>query len=257
MLDRGPLSDAQVIATLRNFVCVRPLTYENKAESDYLRKIFAPRGFLENTVFTIMDPEAKKYLARPGRGPDTLYGDPDDKDFSLPKSLSAVAKPYKAAYPQSAFPSSGNTRYGLNVAACDYRPLTLVVGSSEERDALKKKVASLAWTEKFWGTFAYAESQPTDMKQIKGASGKSGVFFVQPDEYGVRGTVLTFSETTASTEELETAMDKALRAYKPRVFGDHREHLMKGMKAGIRWRSAIPCEDQQSVQATQRLWGGG
>ncbi len=252
MLDRGPLSDAKVIATLRNFVCVRPLTYENQAESDYLRKIFAPRGFLENTVFTIMDPEAKKYLARPGRGADTLYGDPSDKEFSLPKSLAAVAKPFQSIAPLQAFPSSGNTRYGLNVAACDYRPLALVVGTDEERKTLKSQVAKLAWSEKYWGVFTYAESKPDDLSQISGAPSKSGIYFVQPDEYGVKGTVLGFTD---SNEQLETVMREALNKYKPRVVGDHRGHLTNGVKKGIRWKSAIPCEDQQSVQATLRLWG--
>jgi len=151
---------------------------------------------------------------------------------------------------------SGDLRYGLNVAACDDRPLALVVDSGEGDKALRSKLGSLAWTDEFWGSFTYAEAKSQDLKAIDGAVGRAGILFVQPDEYGVRGRSLGFVDAGAPDIEMAKAMREALARFKPRGETDHRQHLIDGVKKGIRWRSAIPCEDQQAVQATKRLWGG-
>jgi hypothetical protein len=90
--------------------------------------------------------------------------------------------------------------------------------------------------------------------------GKPSVEIVQPDEYGVKSTLLATTPTpatkaTISRNELEALLSQALSKFKPWTL-DHRQHLAQGVRNGIRWKTAVPVEDKQADAATKRLWGG-
>ena len=73
-MDRSYLSHAGVIAASREFVCIRPLTYENAAEAPYLESLFRGRsGNLENTARQRILPTAAGTRARDVNPPPPLY----------------------------------------------------------------------------------------------------------------------------------------------------------------------------------------
>src|ERR1044071_3836701 len=93
-MDRRFLLQKEVIEASRDFVCIRLATYEDKEEADYLVKVFPGRtGLLENTVFTMLSPDARRYLTRSGRSPDWAFGDAT----SMARQMRAFAKDYKPA----------------------------------------------------------------------------------------------------------------------------------------------------------------
>src|SRR4051812_12431801 len=77
-MDRSYLSQPEVIAASRAFVCVRLATYEDEEEGKFLKAFQVTRsGELENTVFTILAPDGKKQLARASRSARGTFGDAD------------------------------------------------------------------------------------------------------------------------------------------------------------------------------------
>ena len=68
-----------MVTASRYYVCIRPNSFEDEDESELLLSIFSGRqGRLENTVFTLMDSEAKRELIRSGRSPKWISEDADD-----------------------------------------------------------------------------------------------------------------------------------------------------------------------------------
>src|SRR5262245_45355514 len=75
-MDRSFLSQSDVIAASRAFVCVRLTTYEDEQEGAFLKAFNVTRsGELENTVFTVLSPDGKRQLARASRGANHTFGD--------------------------------------------------------------------------------------------------------------------------------------------------------------------------------------
>ena len=67
-MDRSFLSQPEVIAASRHFVCVRLTTYEDKEEGEFLKSFHVTRsGELENTVAALLAPDGKRQLARASR----------------------------------------------------------------------------------------------------------------------------------------------------------------------------------------------
>lgn len=256
MVDSGLLSLAPIIAASRAWICIRPLTYENKAEADYLRAVFSPRGGLENTVFALMDPNATRHLVAPGRGPYMVWADCFEKPQSMIDGMAALAKQFKPLTPPNTLPTVESVRLAMNTAACDNRPLAILYAKADTA-ALSKKVGALAWEDAMLGQLVYAETRTeADLKKVSGFDGKEGVVFVQPDEFGVEGKMIGFVPISAGTDEMRKAMAKAVAAYKPIDQSDHRGHLGRGVRKGVRWKPAIAVEDRQADQATKNLWGG-
>jgi hypothetical protein len=76
-MDKSFLSDPDVIAASRKFICIRLLSYENKEEAAFLKTFNVGRnGDVENTVFCILSPDAKQRLSRASRGTGQVYGNP-------------------------------------------------------------------------------------------------------------------------------------------------------------------------------------
>src|SRR5438132_8002472 len=75
-MDRSFLSQPEVIAAARQFVCIRLTTYENASEAKLLKSICPTgSGELENTVFAILSPDGKKPLTRTARSPSHAFDD--------------------------------------------------------------------------------------------------------------------------------------------------------------------------------------
>src|SRR5437763_12248202 len=123
-MDRSFLLQKEVIEASRDFVCVRLATYEDKEEADYLVQVFRGRlGTLENTVFAVLSPDGKKYLARPGRGPNFAFANSKD----MADQMRNMAAQYKPADVERTLPAMKDFRVSLNVAACDNMPVVVAV----------------------------------------------------------------------------------------------------------------------------------
>ncbi|MEQ1823474.1 MAG: hypothetical protein ABL949_13270 [Fimbriimonadaceae bacterium] len=158
----------------------------------------------------------------------------------MAKGMDKIAKPYNNAPMPQQLPIVKGLRYALNVAACDRRPVVVIQGTEAERKHAKEKLATISWQDEFIGQFVFTEQD-----------GPASVEIVQPDSYGVKGTVLA----KALSDQIEPALKDAITKFKTWA-NDHRVHLSEGAKNGIRWRPAVPVEDKQADLATKRLWGG-
>ncbi len=256
MIDRSLLSQAPVIEASKAYICIRPLTYEDRMESDYLRQIFAPRGFLENTVFAIMDPKASKYLAGPGRGPEWSFPGCETDPSIMAKGMRSLALTTEPVAVPKSLPSSGDLRFALNVAACDNLPLAIVVGDEGQQVTIGEQLAKLAWSDEFWGQWIYGRARVDGLQKIDRVKPASGVLFVEPDEFGTKAKILGFCANPGNAVALRKSMGEARSKFKPLDHSDHRGHLQRGVSAKVRWKSVVPVEDQQADQAAKRLWGG-
>src|SRR5689334_16637520 len=132
-MDRSFLSQPEVIAASRKFVCVRLTTYENKDEANFLKAFKVTRsGELENTVFTILSPDGKRSLDRASRSARQTFGDSQ----RMASTMERIARDFetkKSAQGQlPELPRVTNVRLAVNVAACDNQPLVILFARDEK-----------------------------------------------------------------------------------------------------------------------------
>ena len=61
-----------VVAASREFVCIRPQTYESASEAEVLKWVYSDRdGTLRNTSFGILSSDGTRKLSATGRSPGT------------------------------------------------------------------------------------------------------------------------------------------------------------------------------------------
>lgn len=237
-MDRSFLSDKGVIDASREFVCVRPQTYEDKAEAEVLSYVFAGRSGLENTSFALMDPQGKK-LTRGGRSPKNLYGTPE----RFAEALSELAAKYKDAKPVEALPGLRDLRLALNVAAADMRPLVVVRGKdAKSAGALAESVAALSWTEDLIGRAHYLVMK--EGETFEGLEPPLGVSLIQPDPYGLGGKILVELPAKVKAKALASGLGKAIDSYKVEA-REHDDHVREARRNGIDWESEIPVTDSK------------
>src|SRR5579883_2286070 len=148
-MDGRFLSKHDVIAASRSFICVRMMTYESASEAEVLQSLWRPGVPLENTVFAILDPNGRPIL-RGGRGPSMMFRDSAD----LAKSMNEIAQYYHSGNKATAesLPVVDSVRLALDVAACEHRPLVVVVGqTADERQKAADNLAPVAWSESLMG----------------------------------------------------------------------------------------------------------
>ena len=117
-MDRSFLSDAEVIAESRDFVCVRLATFEDEMETTFTHSLYSTRRTPQvNTVFTILAPDGKTPLLAPGRSPSHTLDSDDPK--TLVAAMKRIAAKYKARHRSTTppIPYGIDLRRSLNVAA--------------------------------------------------------------------------------------------------------------------------------------------
>src|SRR5438132_6022415 len=93
-MDRSFLSQPEVIAASRAFVCVRLTSYENADEAQFLKSLVRTRsGEAENTVFMILAPDGQKQLSRGSRSARGTFGDAP----RMAEAMNRVAAQYASA----------------------------------------------------------------------------------------------------------------------------------------------------------------
>lgn len=251
-MDRSFLLQPDVIAASRAFVCVRLATYEDQDEGAFLKAFHVTRsGELENTVFTILSPDGKRQLARASRSANHTFGDAD----RMAQTMKRIAGQYaakKAGGPPPELPKVANVRLAINVAACDNQPLVLVFSSNASvRKELEERLAALAWSDPFLGQFVYASaSSAKELAGIDGAKDETGILVIQPDKFGLKGTLLT--RTAAATrDEMVRCLTEGAKLY-PREEKTFAGHVREGHGKGVFWETVLPVTDPMELRARER-----
>ena len=253
-MDRSFLSSRDVVSASRNFVCIRLVTYESKAEAKFMETIFLGKGsVLANTVFCILAPDGKTKLVRPGRSPRFAFSNAS----RMASDMNRIAKQYplavRNALSDPALPVVGKVDVSLNVAACDNRPLVVTVGAdATQLEAVNQKLVRKAWSEKFAGQFVYSvTTERTELKPLAGAKPSSAILIVEPGPFGVSGKVLAQVDASATEERIEGMLAKAIQDFNPQV-KNHRQHVSLGYQLGLEWETEIPETDVDSIRARER-----
>lgn len=244
-MDRSFLSQPEVVAASRRWVCIRLATYETAAEADVLRRIYAgPGGVLENTVFAMIAPDRSRYLCPSGRSPQWAFRDAAEMaDF-----MNRTAETYSGSTPGGRdLPYVANVRLGLDVAACDRLPLVIVAARTPTARAdLERRLAPVAWSPSVIGRAIYAHTaDPASLTPLLGRPVAEGVVVVAPDAYGVSGCVLHVLPAAATPQQMAGAVADAPPTTLPAP-EEIRSHIDAGMQHGIHSRTAIPVTDPQS-----------
>lgn len=248
-MDGSFLSQTDVIAASRKFVCIRLATYESAEEALILKSFFIGRsGELENTTFAIVAPDGKTKLTRAGRSPDHIFQGRGalTPAAEMAQTMDEIAARYDGAAQKdvAALPAAEDVRLGLDIASCDGQPLVIVCGDDEAaRTKLAERVAAAAWSPAFVGRAAFAiATKDTDLKPVSGAAKKPGVLVVQPDPYGLTGKVLAQTPADADAAKIAKALAEGFAAHKAAA-KDPRTHIEQGRRLGVDWETEIPDTD--------------
>ena len=231
------LSAPEVVAASRNFICVRPQTYESSEEAKVLTYVFSGRKGLQNTSFALLDPDGKK-ISRGGRSASMVFGELE----AIEAALKETAEPYsKEAKAIEALPVVRDLRLALNVAAADLRPLIVVRGEDEKKaNELAMSVAKFAWSEELIGTCHYVVLFTEET--VEDFTPALGVTVVEPDPYGLGGKSLVHVAADAEPKALGKALTKTVEAYEVES-REYSAHVREARRRGIRWETEIPVTD--------------
>jgi hypothetical protein len=248
-MDRSFLSQPDVIAASREFVCVRLATYEDPVEAKFVRGLVRTRsGELENTAFALLAPDGKTKLSRSARGTEQVYADA----AAMAADMRRVVGRYSPKAALTSVPLAANPRLGLDVAAADGLPLVVIVGKdAAARQRSLERVARLAWTDEFIGRFVYADGAVKDVLGVPGISVDAGVVVIAPDRFGQKGTVLRQVGAVAPADKVAEAMRAATDEYQapPKSF---QAHVREGQRRGVFWETRVPVTDPWENAARER-----
>jgi hypothetical protein len=249
-MDRSFLSQPEVVAASRSFVCIRLATYESEEEARVLKSFFTGgSGQLENTTFALLDPEGKRPLVATGRGPNfAFHGTTAEPAKEMAQTMQKIAAYYKVTSkspaPEAPLPLNGSLRLALNVAACDNLPLVVIhAPDAAGCERLKKTLAPLSWSNAFIGRAVYAvQENPAESKSAGITTQSAGLTVVAPDAYGQEGKILAEIPPGDGAETLKTALAAALEKFVPQA-KDARTHIAEGHQRGIYWKTLLPDTD--------------
>jgi hypothetical protein len=253
-MDRSFLSQPEVIAASRRFVCVRLTTYENQAEGEFLKAFHVTRsGELENTVFTILSPDARRQLARASRSARQTFGDAARMAATMNRIAGEQGAKDLADGRLPELPAVANVRLAIDVAACDSRPLVVLFAPDDGvRRRLDEDVCRLAWSGAFLGRFIYVRAAATkDLAPVEGGRAEPGLLVVQPDRFGLKGTVLRQAGADVAPEALAKCLREGAALHRP-TEESFREHVLAGHELGVFWETLLPVTDPMEQQARER-----
>lgn len=246
-----------MVAASRQFICVRPLTYENADEMAFLKTVYARRDSLENTSFGILAPDGKTHLTRSARSPKRVFAD----GAAMAAAMDDLAKEYPGNNDVGAvdlgLPVMESPRFALNTAACDTRLLVVAhAAGSDAMDELVRTLAPIAWSEGIVGQFLYATTTDAqELAPIEDVSDQPGIVLVKPGPFGLAGKVLRHLEPGASASEIRDAM-LAAHAENRGYSKDSRRHIADAQKAQANWQSATGERESKNSRDGRRRGRG-
>jgi hypothetical protein len=249
-MDRSFLSQPQVITASRKFVCIRMMTYENSAEMRLLQSFGATgSGEVENTLVCVLSPDGRRQLTEASRSLREVFGDADRMAEELDRIAKASTVVGKAAE-STDLPKLDNVRLALDVAACDKHPLVVVFAADPSmRQSLEGRLGQLAWRPDLIGKLVYASTgQASDLSMVEAAELKTGALVVQPDRFGLKGTVLGRLADSQSATEWQDGLRSALARFQ-KSDDDFAEHVHDGRLEGVFWKTSLPVSDPHEQRA--------
>lgn len=252
-MDKSFLSDPDVIAASRKFVCIRLISYENKEEAAFLKSFNVGRsGDVENTVFCILSPDGTQRLSRASRGTGHVYS----SSKTMAESMAKIALQYSGMDSEiqkiPGIPYVADLRLALNVAGCDKQPLVIINPTANgDTLALEKKISAIARSNDFLGKFIYVKVRDQkELELLAGAEKESQILVVQPDTFGLKGEVL-FQTAEVSTTQLRETLNQGISKGKwPAI--SFWNHVQQGHQKGIFWETKLPVTDKQELSARER-----
>ncbi len=150
-------------------------------------------------------------------------------------------------------PKMKSVRLALNVAECDGLPLVVAFHPQpEQRTQLEDRLTKVAFSEALRGRFVYAAtSDPAELDVLGLSQQTPGVYAVDPDTFGLKGTQIARVPDDATAEEMTSQLQK-IAAQRDHEEKSHRTHVLAGQRAGISWKTEIPVTDPGSIKAMQR-----
>ena len=240
-MDRRYLSDARVVAASRDFVCIRLATYESKEEAELLKSIFLGRsGELENTVFALLAPSGEK-IGGAGRTPEFAYAGPEP----MAEAMKQIAAKYPGRKDDAhEFPRMKDLRLALNVAACDGLPLLVALAPDREELArMEQRLKPVVWGKEAAGRFIHCSLRDAkELAPVSGVTRKSGLLLIQPDAFGLKGSMLLELDAELAPAELEKGLARARSLFKT-VEKDPSAHIREANRRGLHWETLIPDTD--------------
>lgn len=248
-----------MIHAARNFVAIRPATYESAKEGAYLKSLIGPTrsGDLENSTFGILSSDGKTPLSRVHRGPNNVFG-------TAPKMVEAmenIAKTHpplaESAQGTRISPAIPSMRLALNIASCENQPL-VVVGPGAPPE-YEKELTRIFFESNQKGRYVMARASAEEIAQLEGSVSAKGapVLVVQTNPFGTKGKILAKANPADGVKGLEAVILDGAKAFVPAAKGSpgdsiYRTHLQTGFEEGIFWDTKIPVTDLGEVQARKR-----
>jgi hypothetical protein len=248
-MDRSFLSQPQVIAASRDFVCVRLATYEDPTEARFLKEFTRTgSGELENTVFGIVAPDGVKKLIRSSRGVDHVFSGPT----AMAEAMAKIAAKYPNTTKPASLPLVASVKLAVNVAAADNQPLVLIVGKdAAARKPLTAKLEPLAWNDELIGRFVFAAGASADLASIEGTKPDAGLLIVAPERFGRSAKVLASLPAEATSVEITQSLRTVVATFQ-RSDKTFQNHVRAGHQQGIFWETAVPVTDPMELDARAR-----
>ena len=259
-MDRCFLADEHVISASRKFVCIRLATYEDAEENKILADIFSRQGVLENTVFALLSPDGKTKLVAAGRSPVWAFGgvngpginaQPEIAIQKMAATMEAIALSYpgkdKTDEGSAPLPYIADMRLALNVSAADRQPLVAVFAKDkDQRKKMEQELAKVAWSDQFIGEAQYVlAGDPAEFKTIENFEPRTGYVVIQPGTFGLTGRVIDVLDAETNASQLVGPLAQALGKHQPSEL-TYDQHRQAGAKAGARWESKTPNQEQGS-----------
>ena len=270
-MDEDFLDDAAVVASTRNWICIRVASYEDPEEAEELARFYATRsvghepfvpGQLPNTTVALLSSDGGTKLSCVGRDPYFILdnirvvgrgagdsGSPTRRFASLLDSLAAelgTGQDRGLLPGPETLPQGIDLRRSLNVAACDDRPLVVLwAAEPDARAKLEREVARLAWSDELVGRLQYIvveERAELELLPDLAQSGADGLWVVQPGTFGLAGTVL--AEARAGRRRGRATPRTAVR---PRAVRPRRPLPRRPRRARTRVRCDV---DERGAQVT-------
>ena len=215
--------DADFIDASRQFVCVRPDTYENEENQRLVRSML--NGNLENTAFCILSPDGKQQLSQTGRGLT--------RDVRNARGLDLFALQYRpqGETTDALTPDFDHFRMALNIASADTRLLVVVVAEETKQADIEKQMRQVAWHDDIVGRFHYDfvtdAGELVKPLSLKDGEATEAIYFVRPGEFGVDGTVVQQLPLDSTPEQiiskLKSANESFAKTAKQKKYGSHVE----------------------------------
>lgn len=239
-MERGLLSDANIIETSKKFVCVRLHAMEDGENAELARKL---GGRAPNVEFYLLDPTGEKVFDNRGNRSMGQFITASGGPSGIVAKMEAIATTYpgtKSDPGPAPVPWMKSVRESLIQANCDAEPvLLLIADESEQAKAMQKAVAAPELLSRFRTQFFYVKVQQ-DSSELSTYQlpQRPALIFLRPSQLGTKAVIM---ETAANPENLGRCMEDALKEFASAHEKLSREEtLLKGQRENIRQPGASP-----------------